>query len=150
VHDAAARGFQAAADDYERARPDYPAEAIDRLIQELEIGRAARVLDLGAGTGKLTRMLEPTGARLVALDPVEAMAGRGDLWIRTYRDGGWAAVAITDTGPGIPDSVRGNLFDAYVTTKPVGQGSGLGLDNARRIVTRRHRGELTFTTRCAT
>ncbi|QSB14711.1 cyclic nucleotide-binding domain-containing protein [Natronosporangium hydrolyticum] len=77
---------------------------------------------------------------------VDAMAGRGDLWIRTYRDGEWAAVAITDTGPGIPDSVRGNLFDAYVTTKPVGQGSGLGLDNARRIVTRRHRGELSFTT----
>jgi ubiquinone/menaquinone biosynthesis C-methylase UbiE len=73
VHDAAARGFQSVAREYERARPDYPAEAIDRLIQELEIGRAARVLDIGAGTGKLTRMLVPTGARLVALDPVDAM-----------------------------------------------------------------------------
>jgi ubiquinone/menaquinone biosynthesis C-methylase UbiE len=73
VHDAAARGFQAVAGEYERARPDYPAEAVDRLIQELEVGRAARVLDIGAGTGKLTRMLMPTGARLVGLDPVEAM-----------------------------------------------------------------------------
>jgi SAM-dependent methyltransferase len=73
VHDAAARGFQASAGEYERSRPDYPEEAVDRLIQELEISRAATVLDLGAGTGKLTRMLEPTGARLVALDPVEAM-----------------------------------------------------------------------------
>jgi ubiquinone/menaquinone biosynthesis C-methylase UbiE len=73
VHDAAARGFQAVAREYERARPDYPPEAIDRLIQDLEVGRAARVLDIGAGTGKLTRLLVPTGARLVALDPVDAM-----------------------------------------------------------------------------
>jgi SAM-dependent methyltransferase len=73
VHEAATRGFQAAAEVYERTRPDYPAEAIDRLIQELEIGRSATVLDMGAGTGKLTRMLLPTGARLVGLDPVEGM-----------------------------------------------------------------------------
>jgi SAM-dependent methyltransferase len=73
VHEAAARGFQDAAEVYERSRPDYPAEAIDRLVQELEIGRSAMVLDMGAGTGKLTRMLLPTGARLVGLDPVEAM-----------------------------------------------------------------------------
>lgn len=73
VHYAAARGFQAVAWEYERARPDYPAEAVDRLIQDLEVGRAARVLDIGAGTGKLTRMLVPTGARLVGLDPVDAM-----------------------------------------------------------------------------
>ena len=73
VHQAAARGFQAAADAYERSRPDYPSQAIDRLVQELEIGRAATVLDLGAGTGKLTRMLIHTGARLVAVEPVDAM-----------------------------------------------------------------------------
>jgi SAM-dependent methyltransferase len=73
VHDAAARGFQTAAGDYERSRPDYPAEAVDRLSQELEIGEKARILDVGAGTGKLTRMLVPTRARLVALEPVEAM-----------------------------------------------------------------------------
>jgi SAM-dependent methyltransferase len=73
VHEAAARGFQAAAEVYERSRPDYPGEAIDRMIQDLEIGRTATVLDMGAGTGKLTRMLLPTGARLVGLDPVEAM-----------------------------------------------------------------------------
>jgi SAM-dependent methyltransferase len=73
LHEAAARGFEAVSEEYERARPDYPAEAVDRLIQELEINRGARVLDLGAGTGKLTRMLVPTGARLVAVEPVDAM-----------------------------------------------------------------------------
>lgn len=73
VHEAAERGFGAAAEAYERSRPDYPSEAIDRLIQELEVNRSCRAMDLGAGTGKLTRLLLPTGATLVAVEPVEAM-----------------------------------------------------------------------------
>jgi SAM-dependent methyltransferase len=73
VHRAAERGFGAAAEAYERSRPDYPSEAVDRLIQELELTRSCRAMDLGAGTGKLTRLLLPTGATLVAVEPVEAM-----------------------------------------------------------------------------
>ena len=75
VHEAAQRGFGAAAEAYERSRPDYPAEAIDRLVQELELTRSCRAMDLGAGTGKLTRLLIPTGATLVAVEPVAAMRG---------------------------------------------------------------------------
>lgn len=77
---------------------------------------------------------------------VDAMAGRGVLNLRTRRDGGWAVVEVTDEGPGIPEPVRDRVFEPFVTTKPAGEGSGLGLDNARRIVERRHQGELTFTT----
>jgi SAM-dependent methyltransferase len=73
VHDAAARGFGAAAEEYERSRPDYPIEAVDRLIQDLEIGPPCTVMDLAAGTGKLARMLGPTGGRIVAVEPVESM-----------------------------------------------------------------------------
>ena len=73
VHEAAQRGFGAAADVYERSRPAYPAEAIDRLVQELEVTRSGLAMDLGAGTGKLTRLLVPTGATFVAVEPVEAM-----------------------------------------------------------------------------
>lgn len=73
VHEAAARGFGVAAEAYERSRPDYPGEALDRLIQELELTRSCVAMDLGAGTGKLTRLLIPTGATLVAVEPVEAM-----------------------------------------------------------------------------
>lgn len=76
VHGAASAGFGRAAELYERIRPDYPSEAVDRLAQELEITRDGTVLDLGAGTGKLTRMLVPTGARLVAAEPVASMRER--------------------------------------------------------------------------
>jgi SAM-dependent methyltransferase len=75
VHRAAERGFGAAAGTYERSRPDYPSEAIDRLVQELELTRSCRAMDLGAGTGKLTRLLLPAGPTLVAVEPVEAMRG---------------------------------------------------------------------------
>ena len=76
VHDAAARGFDSAADEYERARPGYPAAAIDLVIDACGIDAGTRMLDLAAGTGKLTRSLVATGASVVAAEPVEGMARR--------------------------------------------------------------------------
>lgn len=73
IHDRAARGFDRAAEDYERGRPEYPVAAIDLLASEVGIGRGRTVIDLGAGTGKLTRALIPTGADVVAVEPVEGM-----------------------------------------------------------------------------
>jgi SAM-dependent methyltransferase len=72
IHEAA-RGFEYAPRPYEIGRPDYPQEAIERLVAELGIERGARVLDLAAGTGKLTRRLVPTEAEIVAVEPTEAM-----------------------------------------------------------------------------
>lgn len=73
VHPAAATGFQRAADAYRRGRPDYPGDAVAFLAEKLRIEPGRRVLDLAAGTGKLTRLLVPTGAAMVAVEPVEAM-----------------------------------------------------------------------------
>ena len=70
---AAAEGFQQGADAYERARPSYPAEAVAFLVGHAGLGPDRRVLDLAAGTGKLTRLLVPSGAEVVAVEPVEAM-----------------------------------------------------------------------------
>ena len=50
---------------------------------------------------------------------------------------------VADDGPGIPPEVRDRIFDAFVTTKEVGKGTGLGLATARRIVVDRHDGSLT-------
>ena len=69
----AANAFGAAAGDYERARPSYPPESIDLLRRHLGVGPGARVCDLAAGTGKLTRLLAATGADVVAVEPVPGM-----------------------------------------------------------------------------
>ena len=53
-----------------------------------------------------------------------------------------ATVEITDDGPGIPRGLRERIFEPFFTPKPVGEGTGLGLDIARRIVTRRHGGDM--------
>ena len=68
----ATRGF-AAADVYERGRPDYPAAAIARIVEKLELRPGRTVLDLAAGTGKLTRLLVPSGANVVAVEPLREM-----------------------------------------------------------------------------
>jgi ubiquinone/menaquinone biosynthesis C-methylase UbiE len=73
VHPAAATGFQRAADAYRRGRPDYPEEAVAFLAGRLGLEPGRRVLDMAAGTGKLTRLLIPFGAGIVAVEPVEAM-----------------------------------------------------------------------------
>jgi len=73
THPTAAAGFGSAADAYERGRPSYPDDAVAYLAAELRLGPAARVLDLAAGTGKLTRLLVEGGAEVVAVEPVAAM-----------------------------------------------------------------------------
>lgn len=72
VHGVAREGF-AEAERYERARPGYPPEAVAWLVEQLGIGPAAVVVDLAAGTGKLTRLLVPSGSTLLAVEPLEEM-----------------------------------------------------------------------------
>ena len=74
VHDVAQLGFGTTADVYEHSRPSYPAEVVAWLIEHCQIEPGTRVCDLAAGTGKLTRVLEPTGANLLAVEPVDGMA----------------------------------------------------------------------------
>lgn len=76
VHHSAAHGFERAADAYERGRPGYPESAIEWLVEALGIGPGRAVVDLAAGTGKLTRQLLPSGAELVAIEPAAGMRAR--------------------------------------------------------------------------
>ena len=76
IHHAAELGYQRAAADYERVRPSYPTRSLAVLADALDLGPGKRVAEVGAGTGKFTRLLALTGARVVAVEPVAAMRGR--------------------------------------------------------------------------
>ncbi len=71
---------------------------------------------------------------------------RGTITIRTRRDGPCILVDVADDGPGIAEEHRGGVLEPFFTTKEAGQGTGLGLDTARRIVEERHTGTLGFDT----
>jgi SAM-dependent methyltransferase len=64
-----ARSFETVAAEYERHRPEYPEEALRWAVEQLGLEPAARVLDMGAGTGKLTRGLVGFGFEVVAVEP---------------------------------------------------------------------------------
>lgn len=70
---ARADSFGRSAREYELGRPEWPAELIDRVIERLGLGPRATALDLGAGTGKLTRALVPRFAHVYAVEPDDAM-----------------------------------------------------------------------------
>jgi signal transduction histidine kinase len=78
---------------------------------------------------------------------VDAMGGAGALRITTRAGGDHVVVEIGDTGPGMPPAVAARAFEAFYTTKDVGQGTGLGLDIARRIVEERHSGKISIHSR---
>jgi ubiquinone/menaquinone biosynthesis C-methylase UbiE len=76
INEQAARGFAATADAYERGRPEHSAEAAGLLARELGFGPGSRVVDLGAGTGKLTKQLVALGADVVAVEPIPEMRAK--------------------------------------------------------------------------
>ena len=72
---------------------------------------------------------------------IDAMGGKGELRVRTYRDDTCVVVEIADNGPGISPEVKAHIFEPFFTTKGVGEGTGLGLDTVQRIV-KKHRGTI--------
>ena len=76
MSDRAARSFESVAAEYERHRPEYPEEALRWAAEQLGLAPGARVLDVGAGTGKLTRGLVALGFDVVAVEPGGADARR--------------------------------------------------------------------------
>ena len=137
-----ARAFDTAAELYDRVRPGYPPAAIDWFRRVLGIGPGRTVLDLAAGTGKLTVPLVGTGARVVAVEPSDGM-------LAVLRTAAPEAEALAGTAEQIP------LADASVDAVVVAQafhwfdhdvalpeirrvlrpGGGLGLVFNRRVLT---------------
>jgi signal transduction histidine kinase len=77
---------------------------------------------------------------------VSAMDGSGTLTLRIAVEADAVVVQIGDTGSGIPEEVQPHIYEAFFTTKPPGEGTGLGLETVARIVERRHHGSVTFVT----
>jgi ubiquinone/menaquinone biosynthesis C-methylase UbiE len=96
VHAAAARGFARSAEAYDRARPEYPAAAVDWLANRLALGPGRTVVDLAAGTGKLTRPLAATRAEVIAVEPVAEMRARIGPAAARALDGTAEAIPLAD------------------------------------------------------
>jgi SAM-dependent methyltransferase len=97
VHHAAGVGYQRAAGVYDRSRPSYPLAALAALADALPLEAGRTVVDLGAGTGRFTRLLALTGAEVLAVEPVKEMRAR-----LAERLPGVAVTAGTAEATGLP------------------------------------------------
>lgn len=134
VHPEAATGFGRSSELYERARPGYPSDAVARLIRELAIGPGSIVVDLAAGTGKLTRLLTPTGADVVAIEPLEAMRAVMATTTPEVRllDGTAEQIPLEDASvDAVTVAQAFHWFDAFRATTEIARilrpGGGVGL-----------------------
>jgi signal transduction histidine kinase len=73
---------------------------------------------------------------------IDATPEGGRIRIEAEKDDGAVSVRIIDNGGGIPEEIRDRIFEPFYTTKPVGEGTGLGLDIVQRIVTQQHAGSI--------
>ena len=104
VHDRRARSFDGVADAYRRARPTYPSAAVAWV---LEIAPGRRVVDLAAGTGKLTQVLVSEGADVVAVEPLDRMRAALEQTVPGVR-----ALAGTAEQIPLPDASADAVFVA--------------------------------------
>ena len=134
VHREAAVGFERSADAYERGRPSYPEAAVAWLADRLGVTPGRIVVDLAAGTGKLTRLLVPYGARLIAIEPVDGMRAK----LQDAVPEAEALAGVADRMPlddGVADAVTiAQAFHWFATDAAVAEigrvlvpGGGLGL-----------------------
>ena len=72
---------------------------------------------------------------------IDAMRGEGEIRITTRRNGSGVIVEIQDSGSGIPSEIMPKIYDPFFTTKPVGQGAGLGLNIVHNIINK-HNGRI--------
>lgn len=105
MHEAAAKGFAREAHAYARGRPEYPPALDQWLRDELRLDETRTVVDLGAGTGKFTRRLIPSGANILAVEPVQEMLTQLTWAVPTV-------AARSGTAENIP--VNDNAVDAVV------------------------------------
>lgn len=134
VHTAAQRGFSAEAQAYARGRPEYPAAILPWLANEMEVAAGKVVVDLGAGTGKFTKLLMLTGADVIAVEPVEAMRAQLTASLASVQVRAGTATAIPIAAASADAVVCAQAFHWFATEAALAEihrvlrpGGGLGL-----------------------
>lgn len=137
----------------DRAEPAVTRMDVNEVIREVvaladplvrgALTRSATIevrLELGEVSPVLGRPAELIDVLLnLVVNAIDAMPTGGILTLESGRDGANVLVRVKDTGAGVPDAVRAQLFTPFFTTKP--QGTGLGLSVSREIV-RQHGGDI--------
>ena len=119
--EAPADAFGNSAREYELGRPRWPEELIDRVAGELELGSDATVLDLGAGTGKLTRDLVPRFGRVIAVEPDDAMRAVLEEGVPEAESLAGSAEAIPLPAASVDAVFTAEAFHWYASDESVGE-----------------------------
>jgi signal transduction histidine kinase len=105
-----------------------------------------QVYCLASDINRVVINLVINAAHAVAKAMYQDKKGKGQITVRTRRDGDWAEIRVEDTGTGIAENIRSHVFDLFFTTKDVGQGTGQGLPIAHTLVVEKHGGTIDFET----
>ena len=111
------RSFDRVAEEYERTRPEYPAA----LLDVLPLGAAAEVLDVGAGTGKLTRLLMHRYRRVIAVEPLDGMRAILERVVPAAESHAGSAEAIPLPDASVDGVFAGQAFHWFATDVAVAE-----------------------------
>jgi two-component system, NtrC family, sensor kinase len=118
-----------------------------KYVSELEMGLEPGLPAIVAYPGEINQMI--LNLIINAAHAIEAVVGgtgtKGRILVTTARDGEWVELGVEDTGSGIPEAIREQVFLPFFTTKPVGKGTGQGLAIVHSVVTK-HGGTVDFRT----
>ena len=116
-----------------------------KYVAELEtdLGELPAIKVIHGDIGQVILNLVVNAAH--AIEDVKGTSDQmGHIAIKTFQEGEFAVITISDTGCGIPPAARDRIFDPFFTTKEVGRGSGQGLAISRTIINDKHSGDLSF------
>jgi SAM-dependent methyltransferase len=112
-----ARSFDRAAEEYERARAEYPPAVLDGL----PLGSDAEVLDVGAGTGKLTRLLAQRYRRVIAVEPLDGMRAILERVVPAAESRAGSAEAIPLSGASVDGVFAGQAFHWFANDRAIAE-----------------------------
>ena len=127
-------------------------DVIDRSLElcHYQILKSGAQLEKDLGTrlpavSGFANQLEMALINLI-VNAIQAMGKGGRIRVASTAADDGVEISVMDTGPGIPEAIQATIFEPFITTKPEGQGTGLGLSTVLMVV-ERHNGRIDFTTK---